>query len=159
AHVGRDVADVAFGLGLRGRHGVAEHADLTGVGCQHAHGHADRGALAGAVGPDQAHHLAGLQLERDSLQLEEAVGLADAPQAQVGGGAHDVLPARSVLRSRVWSSSSVMPSWRAISAALRRCSSSFCCWSSLAALPRPLSATNEPLPWRVTITPSDSRSR
>src|SRR5690606_15264187 len=126
---------------------------------QQTHRQADRGALAGTVGPDQAHDLARLQVQVQVVQAEVAEGLAHPAHVDRLAGAHRRFTGWRRVPRRASRSSGPSPSWLASATAWRRCSSSFWYCSSLAALPRPLSATNEPLPWRVTITPSCSSSR
>ena len=122
--------------------------------------------LPAPLGPTKPMICPGSSRRRDVRQPEEPVGLVDAVELN-HGLAHRSFS--SVLRrsSRFASSPpraagrpSLLQSARAGGrgrAAAARCSSSSSRRSCV--LRSALSATNEPLPWRVTITPSRSSSR
>src|SRR5688500_771477 len=157
AHVVGHEPDVALGDGLAVGHDLTEHAHFAGIGSEQPGHEPDARALAGAVGADKTHDLAGLEVERQVFEREEAERLPDIAHLDVFRLGHFLSTVRMARRSRVARSSGVRPSCWPMPAAAARCSSSFPSWSSPAS---PFtSATNEPLPWRVTMTPSFSRSR
>ena len=79
----------------------------------HAHQHADRRRLAGAVGADQAHDLSGVEAQGEVRQLEEAVGLFDAGERDDGLGHGSFSPSCSgVAAAATRRSSGVNPSTR-----------------------------------------------
>ena len=74
---------------------------LAGVGAHQAHDHVEGGRLAGAVGPEQAHHLALGHVERHVLDhLAAAIGLLQVPHLQPAGAGvgRRVATARHVFR-------------------------------------------------------------
>src|SRR5690606_5254968 len=158
-HVVGDESDVAFCDPLRTRHLVAEHADAAGVGFDEPHQEAQRRALAGAIRSDEPHDLTRFELERNILESEEADLLPDGVHLDVfpvHARCHFLGRLRLTLRSLAMSSSSLRWSVRAMLAAAARCSSSSASERSVDSAT--LSATQEPLPWRVTMTPSFSSS-
>src|SRR3954469_19963956 len=76
-HVLRHVTDVALRDRLLARHRPAEHADLAVVVMHERHQDPNRGRLAGAVRPDEAQYLSGLELEANVAEAEEAIRLVD----------------------------------------------------------------------------------
>ena len=78
----------AGGLLARGHvlHVSASQQDTTTLGLEGAAGDVEEGALARAVGADEAHHLTGGDLEVDALEdLGGAVGEPDVLEAEGGG--------------------------------------------------------------------------
>ena len=74
------IADTPLDLQRRARRIVAEHADMAGRNFGQAQHHQDRGGLAGAVGPEQAEHLAALDGEADGIdRIRAAVALGEIP--------------------------------------------------------------------------------
>ena len=68
---------------------ATEDADLPGVGRQQPARQPDRRRLTGAVGPDQAEHLAGLDVERQAVNGDHrAVAARDADRTLIGRPAH-----------------------------------------------------------------------
>src|SRR4051812_2991446 len=136
---------------------MAEQAHRALVRPDEAHQDANGGALAGAIRAHETHDLPGRELQRNVLEREEPVLPAHVPHFHDQRvTAHFFSALRSALRTRAISSSASMPTSFARRAAATRWSSSSCCCRFIVR-PR-LSATNEPLPCWVTITPSLSSS-
>ena len=115
-----------FASDLLLRHAMPEHAHLAGIRLHEAHQNADGGALARAVRADEAHDLARRELEAQILEREETECLADTAQLDGRSRVHFFTVLRSAFSRRAMSSSSVIPSIRAMRAAAARCSSSSC---------------------------------
>ena len=109
-HLVGNETDVAFGDGLVVGHRVAQNAHFARVGREQSGQQANGGALAGAVRSDEAHDLAGLEVERQVFEREEAERLADVAHLDVFGLGHFLSTLRMARRRRVASSSSERPS-------------------------------------------------
>ena len=87
-------AELFLGLLLAGDVVHAEHRDATGVAADHVENELDERGFAGAVGTDEAHDVAGGQVEGDVVQREAGiVAFGDSGDGQrrrgrflVGGG-------------------------------------------------------------------------
>jgi hypothetical protein len=62
-HVVGHEADVSLGDGLAVGHDMPEHAHLAGIGSEQSRHEPDARTLAGAVGADKTHDLAGLEVQ------------------------------------------------------------------------------------------------
>src|SRR5690606_10480861 len=143
-HVVRNESDIALCGNLLQRNAAPQYFDLTCVGLHHPHQNAHRRALAGAVRAYEAHDLTGGELERDIVQLKEAIRLAHAVHPH-RCQRHSPFPSlRLIFRRRVASSSSLSPMTRASRTASSKCSSNRCSCRSFVSATR--SATNDPRP-------------
>ena len=80
-----EVADAAFRLARGVGHGDAVQADGPGVRLDVLGDHAHRGGLAGAVGAEEAHHLAAVDREGRLVHRDDAVKpFGNALEAQEG---------------------------------------------------------------------------